>query len=42
MQGQTKQDIPFSFVGTSQMLETCANFGLAFINSLQSSSLLSY
>ena len=42
MQGQTKQDIPFSFVGTSQMLETCASIGLVLTNSLQPSPLLSY
>ena len=33
---------PFSFVGTSQMLETCASIGLVLTNSLQPSPLLPY
>ena len=42
VQSRTKRDIPFSFVGIPQMLETCASFGLVLTNILQPSPLLPY
>ena len=39
---KTKRDIPFSFVGTTQTLETCASIVLVLTNNLQPSPLLPY